>query len=291
VGGTGKTPIAAWFAQRLREAGATPAIVLRGYGDDEPKVHTLLNPGVDVVADPERARGVETAAARGADVAVLDDAFQHRRLVRDADVVLVSAERGLRPARLLPAGPYREPPAALRRAAVVIVTRKSASPERAAVVANEVVDVARNVPVAIVALVPAALRPAAGADGVDVPVSALENERVLAIAAIGEPESFVRQLSMAGARVDAALFPDHHPFARHEVESLARRAESVDRVVCTLKDAVKLGLLWPPFGPPLWYVSQRVDVERGAEVLDALIARLLAARSHHTETTGLGRPR
>jgi tetraacyldisaccharide 4'-kinase len=126
---------------------------------------------------------------------------------------------------------------------------------------------------------------------VDVSVSALAGERVLAIAAIGAPEAFVTQLAMAGARVDAALYPDHHPFVRNDVAVLARRAQTVDRVVCTLKDAVKLGPLWPPFAPTLWYVSQRVDVERGAEALDALIARLLAARTHHTETTGFGRPR
>ncbi|HEX5971196.1 MAG TPA: tetraacyldisaccharide 4'-kinase, partial [Gemmatimonadaceae bacterium] len=79
VGGTGKTPVAAWAAARLLEAGAHPAIVLRGYGGDEPLVHQQLNPAAVVVADADRLRGVDRARAAGADCAILDDAFQHRR--------------------------------------------------------------------------------------------------------------------------------------------------------------------------------------------------------------------
>src|SRR5205814_8266037 len=121
VGGTGKTPVAAWIATELIERGARPAIVLRGYGDDEPLVHARLNPTVPVIVAADRVQGIARARDAGATIAVLDDAFQHRQVSREADVVLVSAD-GWSPApRLLPAGAVREPVAALRRATIVVV--------------------------------------------------------------------------------------------------------------------------------------------------------------------------
>jgi tetraacyldisaccharide-1-P 4'-kinase len=127
VGGTGKTPIAAWVARELAARGAHPAVVLRGYGDDEPLVHSAVNPSIPVVTSADRVAGVERAAELGASIAVLDDAFQHRRVRRAADLVLVSADRWTPSVRLLPAGPWREPLSAARRATLVIVTRKAAS--------------------------------------------------------------------------------------------------------------------------------------------------------------------
>ena len=78
------------------------------------------------IGNSDRAAGVRSAALRGADVAILDDAFQHRRAARVADVVLVSADRWTGDVRLLPAGPYREPLSALRRARLVMLTVKAA---------------------------------------------------------------------------------------------------------------------------------------------------------------------
>jgi tetraacyldisaccharide 4'-kinase len=286
VGGTGKTPVASWLARRLREAGARPAIVLRGYGGDEPLVHRLLSPDVEVVADADRVRGVAEAARRGADVAVLDDAFQHRRARRDADVVLVSAEQARAPTRLLPAGPYREPLSAVGRAAAVIVTRKSASRDEASSVAERV-GMARNVPTAIVALALDALRAWSPAGAThEHALGTLAGRRVLAVAGVGDNEAFFAQLAAAGAEVERASFADHRAYTPTEAAALARRATRVDRVVCTLKDAVKLGPLWPDPGPALWYVSQRVIVEDGGDVLDRILARLLDARAHITDTTG-----
>src|SRR5258705_740665 len=127
VGGTGKTPLAAWAAERLRAEGAKPAVLLRGYGGDEPLVHATLNPDIPVIADPDRVAGARKALAVGADCAILDDGFQHRRLARVADWVLLSAEQPPHRARLLPAGPWREPPPAVRRGTGALVTRKRGS--------------------------------------------------------------------------------------------------------------------------------------------------------------------
>jgi tetraacyldisaccharide 4'-kinase len=277
VGGTGKTPVAAWVAARLLARGARPAIVLRGYGGDEPRVHELLNPGAVVVASGDRVAGAREAVSRGADVLVLDDAFQHRRARRDVDLVLVSADRWTGEARLLPAGPFREPLAALRRATAVVVTRKAAPLARAEAVAAAVGASAPGRPVAIVSLPLDALRPWGGEEP-ERPLAWLAGRRVLAVAAVGDPGAFFAQLAGAGAAVERAPFRDHHAFSPTEVAALALRRAGVEIVVCTLKDAVKLGPLWPRLAPPLWYVSQRVAVERGAESLDALLETLLAAR-------------
>ena len=131
AGGSGKTPFAAWLAARLLAAGAKPAVVLRGYGGDEELVHRELNPGVVVVTGAERVLGVSRALGLGCDVVVLDDGFQHRRLGRLADLVLLSSERWQEPQRLLPAGPWREPLRALERAALLVVSRRTRPREEA----------------------------------------------------------------------------------------------------------------------------------------------------------------
>lgn len=275
VGGTGKTPVAAWVAQRL-SARARPAIVLRGYGGDEPAVHRRLNPGVDVIVNPRRADAVRAARDRGADIVVLDDAFQHRRLRRDVDLVLVGVEQLRRPRHLLPAGPWREPLSAARRAHAVILTRKTASRDDAEAAARELARVAPGVPLAGVYLAPAALVEASS--GETLATERLRDAPVLAIAAVGEPGLFARQLEERGARVSLAAFRDHHAFTDEDILRLRRRAPADGLVVCTLKDAVKLAGRWPGPGR-LWYVSQQLVVETGAAILDGLLERALEARA------------
>jgi tetraacyldisaccharide 4'-kinase len=284
VGGTGKTPVAAWAVSQLRERGAHPAVVLRGYGDDEPRVHELLNPDATVVRDANRVRGARTAQAAGADCVVLDDAFQHRRIARTADWVLVSAERVSRTTHVLPAGPLREPPAALGRADLAIVTRKTATLERAVAVAERI-ESAAHTPAAIVHLTPDSLVDAH--EGTRRALEHLRGARVVAVAGVGEPEAFFTQVRELGARdVRSVAFRDHHAFTAADVARLLHFAASADAVVCTLKDAVKLAPQWPARVAPLWYVSQRAVIERGAHLLNASLALVLAARGNTPSTAG-----
>jgi tetraacyldisaccharide 4'-kinase len=97
----------------------------------------------------------------------------------------------------------------------------------------------------------------------------------LAISAIGNPDSFERQLVALGADVTSAAFPDHHPFSAQDAARLAAQARGLDRAVCTLKDAVKLGPLWPRGAVPLWYLSQAVEVERGGALIREALRRLV----------------
>jgi len=275
VGGTGKTPVSAWIAARLVEIGRKPAIVLRGYGDDEPIVHARLNPGIPVVVDRDRARGIARAAASGADVTVLDDAFQHRGAARNLDIVLVSADDWSAGAHVLPAGPYRESPEGLRRATLVVVTAKAAPPGRIEAVEQWIKSVAPRTPIAVARLTHSGLMRETPR-GDELPMSAASGKRVLAIAAVGNPGAFFRQLEAAGASVVPLRFPDHHAFTSEDVRRAASLSRGIDMVVCTLKDAVKLAPIWPASEPPLWYVSLSVEVERGEAALDDMLRRLPA---------------
>lgn len=288
VGGTGKTPIAAWAASRLRARHARPAIVMRGYGGDELLVHARLNPDVPVIVDANRVRGAERARAAGADCIILDDAFQHRRIARASDWVLVAAERWREDLDLLPAGPLREPLSALMRAQVLVVTRKSATRDAAEVVAGRL---ARRFPHLGIAMCHLALDALVNAlTGAREPLSALGGRVVVGVAAVGSPRDFFAQLSMAGARIDEHPFRDHHAFTPAEVAALAHRASRNDGLVCTLKDAVKLAPMWPRAAGPLWYVSQIAVIERGETVLDDALETVLAARQSASSTAGSAGP-
>lgn len=270
VGGTGKTPVSAWVVAELRARGANPAIVMRGYGGDEPLVHERLNGGVPVVVSPDRVAGVAKAAEGGATVAVLDDAFQHRRARRDVDIVLLSADR-FGPVRPLPAGPWREPLTALSRAQFVVVTRKSASLLRAKELLQHALRFAPKAAGAIVYLAPDALVAADGSQRE--PVEVIRNTTVVAVSAIGDPRAFESQLRNVGALVTSLSYADHHRFTAEDVVAILSRAKGATRVICTLKDAVKIGRIWPRTAPSLWYLSQRVVVEAGGEAFDALFSR------------------
>lgn len=276
VGGTGKTPVAAWLARTCRDRGSRPGIVLRGYATgEEVLVHRVLNPDVPVVANADRLAGIRALAAQDCDIAVLDDAFQHRRTRRALDIVLVSADAWPSVRWPLPAGPWREPLTALRRAHLVIVTRKAVDTAGAAVVSDAIERVAPRVPVAVAWLAPDALRTL---DGATQPLAALHGTRVCAVAAIGWPRAFHAQLETAGAHVEGITFRDHHRYTAGDVVAIRRMASRGLMVVCTLKDAVTLGDLWPREGPPIWYVSQRVELERGADRLQEALDTIAGAR-------------
>lgn len=288
VGGTGKTPVAAWAARKLLERGAHPAVVMRGYGNDEPLVHRTLNPGALVIADADRVRATGKAKAGAADCVILDDAYQHRRIRRRENWLLVAAERWGSDVRCLPAGPLREPLSGVRRATQIIVTRKSASRASADEVAHSLAALATGMPIALMHLAPAALVNAL--DGTSVPISALNSSAVLAVAAVADPGAFFAQLRAAGGEVEEAAYRDHHAFDTRDAAELARRGATRDMVLCTLKDAVKLAPLWPRNGPALWYVSQGAEVEYGEAALDSSLTSILAERTGVPPNAGTAGP-
>jgi tetraacyldisaccharide 4'-kinase len=275
VGGSGKTPIAAWVAGHYAARGRCPAILLRGVGGDEALVHRELVPGVIVVEDPDRRAGAVRAVAEGADVLVLDDAYQRLDVARDLNICLVSAESSQAVRWPLPAGPWREGLAALVRADLVIVTRKRADRETARRLAAELQESSRRA-TAVVNLDLSVLRGLVS--GKEYPVSILAGKRIVAASAIADPEAFVAQLKRSGAQVQVATWKDHHRFRDEDVAWLAHAVRRADHVVVTAKDAVKLRDRWPASVPEPLVAILQVTFEAGETGLRVALDGVLG---HH----------
>jgi tetraacyldisaccharide 4'-kinase len=252
TGGTGKTPAVEWVVRWFLERGARPAILSRGYGaragrNDEALLLAARLPDVPHRQNPSRFRAALHALKQdGANVLVLDDGFQHRRLARFGDVVLVDATCPFGFGHLLPRGLLREPAAALRRADLVIVTRADL------VEASELADLtgrlkrlAPEVPLATAVHRPSAA--AAYPDGEPLDPAHLSGRRVGLFCSIGNPTAFRRTVEGLGANVVAAAeFPDHHWYTEADVAALLRAdPRGAEVFVTTEKDAVKLDGLWP----------------------------------------------
>jgi len=198
--------------------------------------------------------------------------------VRDLDIVLVAAERWRARPRLLPRGPWREPPGALQRAQVVVVTHKVARAEAAASVAQELARVAPHAVVARLALVPLGWRAWAADPAASGPGAAASTEAPagVAVCAVADPDSFLENARAAGARFEQALvFRDHHAFSDADLAAI-ERARGTGPVLTTEKDAVRLAAASP--GLPLLVLGQTVQVEAGGAALLERVERALGRR-------------
>jgi tetraacyldisaccharide 4'-kinase len=312
VGGTGKTPIASWIAARCAGLGLTPGIVLRGYGGDETQVHRERLPEAIVVEGRDRVRTAGSAVDMGARALVLDDAFQRLDLRRDLNILLISADGANAAPWTLPAGPWRESWSGIRRADLVIVTRKRADPETASRLASHVAssgvpqgriavahlafagltpfEAPGRVPertsvCALYSSVPQFARKVQCAKGPDrgpqtTDLAVLRGARVLAVAGVADPESLAHQLSCLGALVSLVTYPDHHAYTESDIGRLVSAAANVDYVVTTHKDAVKLRGGWPAGGPPILVAHLEPQWEAGGGLVASLINDLLTR--HYT---------
>lgn len=268
VGGSGKTPISAAAARWAREAGASPAVVTPGF-PDEIAVHASLNPDVPTLGARDRAAAVRGARRVGADLVVLDDGFQHRRVARDLDWAVVDEERAERGAwRLLPAGPGRERWGALGRADAVVLTRRrrreradGASKSRSGALAE---GLERQFPSAAVARCELRAGPLVPANGVA--ADAGEPRPLLAFASIMKGEDFLEALRGRRPEIEHEyLFPDHRPVPDVRLQEMIRLAGE-GGMVGTRKDVVKVQ---ERVGDrtPLWCASEELVWTRGASVL------------------------
>ena len=258
TGGTGKTPTVIMIARCLTEAGLKPAILTRGYGakkgerSDEVMVMEQECPGVPVVINPDRIAGGREAISRfQANVLILDDGFQHRRLGRDLDIVLIDATSPLGVPGMFPRGSWRERPASLSRAHQIILTRCEQ-------VSGELTDLAAG-------LLTQWINPRRIYKQVTEVVGVFDQngnpvqvrgQRVLAFAGIANPDGFVRTLADLGIDVSAGCwFDDHHRY-KPELDFPEMLKLTVERQpaawITTSKDWVKLKEFKAPV--PLWHV-------------------------------------
>jgi tetraacyldisaccharide 4'-kinase len=290
VGGTGKTPLVMTICRHLLAAGVKPAVVSRGYmRTDEHKVvvvgdgHRILVPPTEAGDEPwMMARGLKGApVVVGADryqaalmarmrfpevrVVVLDDGFQHRRLGRDLDLVVLDAAQPAGTGRIFPRGNLREPIAGLRRASALILTGPGPAADL-----NETLGFDVEAPVFRSRIVASGLF--RFDDGTSVELTELDGRPVLALAGLGRPDRFAETMTRLGADVVVRrFFPDHHFYSAAELAEVADQARAQGlTVVTTTKDASRLvGVL--PAGTEVWVLEAEARVEPEQEFKDLLL--------------------
>ncbi|MFT5048896.1 MAG: tetraacyldisaccharide 4'-kinase [Chlamydiales bacterium] len=283
VGGTGKTPLVEWLVRTLQERGISVGLLSRGYGrvkgaelNDEGLLLAETCHGVPHVQDRDRVAGAARLVDQGVDVILLDDGFQHRRLHRDLDIVLIDATRpwGLAPAcagqeplcALLPRGLMREPRSALARADLLLLTRADAVDAKSLQgLTRTLAQYAPGVPIAEARHAPRAFRrlAAEARDDERRGLDEFQGLEVDLVSGIGNPPAFEASVRSTGALVgEHRAFPDHHDFEQRDLERLGSRP-----VIVTAKDSVKLR----GRGMDLWVLDVELELLNGRDELERLL--------------------
>lgn len=284
TGGTGKTPFTAFLTQQLLAKGARVGILSRGYrsldgaDNDEKRVLDALCPGVPHLQQRDRLSAAERAVREhGCDVLILDDGFQHRRLGRDLDIVLIDALNPWGYGHLLPRGLLREPWESLRRAGLIVLTRADRCPPDARrAILRKLTRIRGSEECVEVAFPPRRL---VNAQGESATFDILAGRRPLAFCGIGNPAGFRETLATLGVNCELRGFPDHHHYTAADLHLLQQQAEraGADVLLTTQKDLVKiphthLGDI------PLWGVQIGARVLSGEELLESRLHALAERR-------------
>lgn len=296
TGGTGKTPLVEWIANKLAERGRSVCVLTRGYGRANSNQRLVVSDGSKIVADVEHA-GDEpfmlaesllgksavvcdsdrVAAAKWAienlksDVLILDDGFQHLALERDLNIVTIDATRPFDNGWVLPAGMLREPIASLSRADCVLITR--ATDDIDAPVLSQIRSAAGATVLTSRTVISHAL---SLQSNLPVELGKLRDTRVAAFCGLGNPESFFRQLAVDGIQpVHVVAFRDHQRYSQSDIDRLAKdsTARGAEALLTTAKDAVKLRSL--RFALPCYVIDIEIEIA-DEEILLRLIDKAIA---------------
>ena len=281
VGGTGKTPTVVWVAQELQKRGFRIAVLSRGYNrkGSQPRVLTANAPGdVDAfgdepammarlfgltvaVSNPRYKGALEAMKNNAVDVFILDDGFQHRQLARDLDLVLLGSDST---GWVLPSGPFREPAKSVGRADFLLVTDSRDKWQR-------LLSQAEHRLVLQGALKPVALIGFESRRWKEYPLSLLARRKIVAVAAIANPEPFYRIIhDWEGEIVEVLEFKDHHDYSSKDWQRINRAARNADLIITTEKDILKL--IRFPFGRErLLALRVAMAVENGDTLIQAVV--------------------
>ena len=313
VGGTGKTPTAQYLAATIRDMGRRVVILNRGYrakwrGDvgivsdgqklymdateagDEAFMLAKHLPEVPVLIGAERALTGQYAIEHfGAEVAILDDGYQHWQLARDMDILLIDAVNVFGNGYMLPRGTLREPVSHIERAGVCLLTKV----DQAVGVSREHIKNTIRKYNEKALIVESIHRPRRfvelkdwhrdiAGEGVD--IKALAGKRVMAVSAIGNPMSFEQTLFDIGAKIVESLrFPDHHEYTTKELQDVLDQAISLgaEAIVITEKDAVKIPLtiIEAKVPIPVFVICVEVTFQEGAKEFQDMLAAHLQERN------------
>ena len=291
TGGTGKTPMAAWLANWLGEQGRVPGLLSRGYrsldgeANDEKLVLDRLCSGVPHVQQQDRVTAARRLVSEyRCDALILDDGFQHRRLHRDLDIVLIDALQPWGYGHVLPRGLLRESLTELKRADLVVLTRADqVTPEQRHTLLDQLARVRGTDEAVQVAFVPQRLIALSADASNEQPfaLGAVRGQRTFAFCGIGNPQGFARTVASLVdiGQFDPELlrvFPDHHHYTERDLADVATAAKTAraEIVLTTMKDFVKLRPeTWT--GPPLYAIEIGVEFLAGRELLEHRLRRCL----------------
>ncbi len=254
LGGTGKTPFVKWLVTQLASRGKKAAVLTRGYKklskgfSDEALELRKAFPDVPVLIGRDRVALAQKADSAKVDALILDDGFQHRRMRRDLDIVLIDATNPFGNGRLLPRGILREGLSSLRRADLLVLTRTEGSAEKLNGLERSLKKYAPNAPILFSTHHLNGFYEAKTEK--KIPLEALRNEKIIGFCGIGNPGAFQRLLEQNGiSLLKMVSFLDHHPYHRKDLEALDRTAASLkaSSLLTTKKDVERLHALkvWP----------------------------------------------
>lgn len=290
TGGTGKTPMVIWVCELLQQQGANAAIVSRGYGakeaqpNDEAMELSFRLPQVPHVQNPDRvAAAKQCIADHQVDVIVLDDGFQHRRIARDLNIVLVDAANPFGYGYLIPRGLLREPISSLSRADAVVITRCEQDDGQVSSLKGQIqqqtsapIALARTSPVALVQQSNSTLRVEVAQHDSESratkDISKLKAGTWFAFSAIGNPVAFERSLKELGCELSGSMqFRDHHLFDAndHQKISAAAKQAGAEFLICTCKDLVKL--IPERFDLPVFALQTELEIFEGQDAMQQMV--------------------
>jgi tetraacyldisaccharide 4'-kinase len=295
VGGTGKTPVCLWLAHQLEKRGLTVGILSGGYkrttsrplvvptalkgasaavevaeAGDEPSMMARIY-GKTVCVDKQRYQaGNLLLSQQKLDCVLLDDGYQHRQLERDVDLLLLGRDyKGC----VLPAGPFREPASAWRRADFCLIT--AAEKEWGSRIAGKErprLFLGSLQPKCLIALEAGEIR--------EYPLSRLDQNKIVTVAGIANPEGFYSTISEWGGEITHTLeFPDHHLYDSRDWQRIGRAARSADLIITTEKDILKL-VGFPVAREKLMALRVEMVVENGATMVEEILNRIAQGRSN-----------
>jgi tetraacyldisaccharide 4'-kinase len=266
TGGTGKTPMVLWIAQRALAEGGKPTILTRGYrgrpliggpaSDEAQLLAKRLDGRVPLGVGANRfARGAELSQ-QGFEWFILDDGFQHLQLARDVDIVLIDATNPFGGGHLLPTGRLREPRSALSRADIVVITRSDHAPALETIVRRY-----SGAPVFYARTQLDSIRILRG-DYPGEEDTAARSRRFFVFCGLGNPSAFLADVESWGLPVVGhEFFPDHHFYMQHNLDALGEKAHAAgaDALLCSEKDVFNLaGVKWRPLDVHFCRISMRV---------------------------------
>lgn len=292
TGGTGKTPLVVWLCNeitqnpKLKTKNCQCAILTRGYKAgkgpllDEPAILAENCPGVRVVVNPDRVAGAAEAVSFGANVLIMDDGFQHRRLARDLDIVAIDATMPFGFGRILPAGLLREPVDGLNRADAVVITRSDQADEtQLTEIENKIRDIKADIVIARSIHAPVC---AISQDDGRISLEELKDKKVFAFCGIGNPDAFLNTLKGLGADLlGSKVFDDHRRCAGACLAEIRTQIERLkaDLTLTTQKDWTKIApLLTGEKHLSFAFLAVEMRFQAGEDRLRDLIQDAIAGR-------------